>query len=163
MGRLRTSMRPRGRYLWGECERCKTIARLLLDHCHLHNQIRGLLCNLCNSRTLAIADKEQSIEEQWRKKCGPCFGQPMDIDAIYSQPYIPKIKKDANAPSGWRTGKDAYRKWWMITHVDTWMEEACKSINENACKYRHMTIHDWRPYRRLSINGDPMPELAATS
>lgn len=44
----------------GKCAVCRRYRRLVVDHCHTRNTVRGLLCNSCNS-LIGFAEENPAI------------------------------------------------------------------------------------------------------
>lgn len=56
-----------------ECELCKSTDDLVIDHCHTHNHVRGVLCRTCNVALGLLkddADLLQRASEYLRKSNG---------------------------------------------------------------------------------------------
>lgn len=45
----------------GRCVICKQIKRLVIDHCHTSNRVRGLICGHCNSGLGQFKDNIQAL------------------------------------------------------------------------------------------------------
>ena len=45
------------------CELCGSTKRLVIDHCHDTERIRGVLCNICNSRLGYFGDNIEGAEK----------------------------------------------------------------------------------------------------
>jgi len=50
----------------GACERCGQIGKRLVDHCHPHGRVRGLLCLSCNNA------RELRLSIEWMSRCNQC-------------------------------------------------------------------------------------------
>jgi Recombination endonuclease VII len=51
----------------GACERCGTEGKRMVDHCHQHNQVRGLVCVRCNNT------RESRHGFEWIIRCPSCL------------------------------------------------------------------------------------------
>lgn len=49
-----------------KCALCDKNKKLVVDHCHLSNKIRGLLCTTCNLALGKLGDTEESIQKVLR-------------------------------------------------------------------------------------------------